>query len=235
MGNKYLAENESIQGVMLKDKSFILTKTNGLDYKASYNVLLLQIEKDMIYNQFLRDVGEDFKIILHNKNRDEPKIKDDMFEYVLCNGQEGIKSEYPEYCNKFDISSESFKFPDIKDGYLVNNPIGSGISNGTYLLDSIKSHVHNMEHDHDINHDHDMSHQHTYTTRNGSGGESKNSSHVWGGYRAEWTGNGRDRTGESSIDRSGESSRAHTEAVGELETAGRRTTVQIYIKAKFLG
>ncbi len=224
MGNKYLADNESLKGVMLKDKSFILTKTKGLDYKASYNVLLLQLEKDIVYKQFLRDVAEEFKVLAHNQNRDELKIKDDMFEYVLCNGQEGSKSEYPEYCNKIGITSDTFNFPDFKDGTIAMNPVGSGQSNGLYKLDSIKSHNHGMPNItgnfHTVNKAPNLPENAFYL-------EYRWSTHLAG------TKNGDDWGSVISFS-SHRAGATHTHITGDERTQMRHTTVQIYVKAKFL-
>ncbi|MFL1780855.1 hypothetical protein ABSA28_00558 [Candidatus Hepatincolaceae symbiont of Richtersius coronifer] len=132
MSNKYLAENESVQGTQLQDKFLILTKTKGLDYKVSWDVILDHLEKQIQHRQFLREVGYKMLITPHNNHRDALKIRDDMYEYVLCNGQNAKREDYLDYCNKLGIITENFNFPDFKDGTLRNQPLGGGRPLGSF-------------------------------------------------------------------------------------------------------
>ena len=210
---KTFYENEIIES--LENLNFVVTNAKGFDYILPSDIL----EKSIAYDEFLERVGIDKWF------NDDPQYQDTSFvdrglERWVLNGTQGTREEYPEYCESLGIIEETFIFSDYKDGTIANNPVNSNEPNGLYKLDTLK------KHNHDMQHDHDMSHQHNVIIL-GSGDETGNFDNFILP-KEEVLDGGRDRTGASSISKTGET--------GDSDrTQMRHTLVQIYILAKFLG
>ena len=227
---KFLSENQSLEGSLLLDKFFVMTKTNGDDSKASFNAVALKLEQHLAKRDFINHlVGQTYKNV-NNKYRDQLKIRRGYYELLLANGQTVNTADYPDLAREYAETGSTFKLPNFQGAYCKESKVGSGNALMQFLTGAFLKHSHTINHDHDMTHAHPMPHDHDMAHDHPAPPYGKDKSDTNGSYDllTPWDsgpdGTSNKRTGASSRNKTGGSSNANTGASSRARTGGMNTT-----------
>jgi hypothetical protein len=135
--SKFLNENlttQSLQGVKL-----VGTRSNGDDVLLTEDTLKKELERLVLKPYLQKQVG---RVVSNLSNNIVYGVwGDGYFEYVLLDGRQLKKTDYPDLFNFFGITDDVFNLPNFEGRYEKNKITGENRQLGSLQEDSLKSFI----------------------------------------------------------------------------------------------
>lgn len=133
--SKFLNENlttQSLQGVKI-----VGTRSNGDDVLLTEEILKKEIERLVLKPYLQKQIG---RVVSNISNNIVDGVwGDGYFEYVLLDGRQLKKTDYPDLFNFFGINDDVFNLPNFEGRYEKNKITGENRQLGSLQEDSLKS------------------------------------------------------------------------------------------------
>ena len=133
--SKFLNENlttQSLQGVKL-----VGTRSNGDDVLLTEETLKKELERLVLKPYLQKQIG---RIISNVSNNIVDGVwGDGYFEYILLDGRQLKKADYPDLFNFFGVVDDVFNLPNFEGRYEKNKITGENRQLGSLQEDSLKS------------------------------------------------------------------------------------------------
>jgi hypothetical protein len=133
--SKFLNENlttQSLQGVKL-----VGTRSNGDDVLLTEETLKKELERLVLKPYLQKQIG---RIISNVSNNIVDGVwGDGYFEYILLDGRQIKKTDYPDLFNFFGVVDDVFNLPNFEGRYEKNKITGENRQLGSLQQDSLKS------------------------------------------------------------------------------------------------
>lgn len=133
--SKFLNENlttQSLQGVKI-----VGTRSDGDDVLLTEETLKKELERLVLKPYLLKQIG---RVVSNISNNIMDGVwGDGYFEYVLLDGRQLKKTDYPDLFNFFGINDDVFNLPNFEGRYEKNKITGENRQLGSLQEDSLKS------------------------------------------------------------------------------------------------